>query len=551
MSVPRSWWRCGSRPRRSGRSRRSSARSAPGGGPIRCSPSRRASPGVLSFEPGEGGRLIETRASGKVFEIGKIRAWEPPHRLVFGWRQATFAPGQDTEVEVRFEPVGEETRVTVEHLGWDSVPAAHVARHGFPNAGLPHPSCRVVAGAAWRRTRPASRTADERGGGPGPWVAASAAPPRGRQAAFGFIFATAVMNALSFGLMIPVLPSLIRSFFGERHLDRPGGRLAVRLRRHLGRHAVHLRPGAGHAVRPVRAPAGAADLDLRPLARLPGHGLRADPGVAAARPGAERGDRRQLLHRQRLCRRHLHAREARPQLRLDELGVQRRLPARTDRRRHPRPRTPSTSAASCSTASVCRSWWRRCSARSTGSTVCWCCRSRCRRSGGSRRSTGGAPIRWRASGYCARTTTCCRWPAINFLFQLAQQVLPNIFVLYTQLRYHWSLSFLGITFLITGALGIVVQSLVVGPVVRRIGERGAVIAGAAGRHDRFRDLRLRAVRLRLLLRHADLRADGADAAGAAGPDDAARDGRASRGGCRAPTSPPGASPRSSGRSSSR
>lgn len=90
-------------------------------------------PGVLSFEPGEGGRLIETRAGGKVFEIGRIRAWEPPKRLVFGWRQATFAPGMDTEVEVRFDPVGEETRVTVEHLGWDSVPAAHVARHGFSN----------------------------------------------------------------------------------------------------------------------------------------------------------------------------------------------------------------------------------------------------------------------------------------------------------------------------------------------------------------------------------------------------------------------------------
>ena len=38
--------------------------------------------------------------------------------------------------------------------------------------------------------------------------------PRGRQAAFGFIFAASVMNAVSFGLMIPVLPALIRSFYG-------------------------------------------------------------------------------------------------------------------------------------------------------------------------------------------------------------------------------------------------------------------------------------------------------------------------------------------------
>jgi len=67
---------------------------------------------------------------------------------------------------------------------------------------------------------------------------------------------------------------------------------------------------------------------------------------------------------------------------------------------------------------------------------------------------------------------------INFLFQFAQQVLPGIFVLYTQLRYHWSTSFLGVTFFITGALGIVVQALVTGPVVKRVGERGAVIIGA-------------------------------------------------------------------------
>jgi uncharacterized protein YndB with AHSA1/START domain len=90
--------------------------------------------GVIAFEPGADGRLIETRTGGKVCEIGRIRAWEPPSRLVFGWRQAAFAPGQDTEVEVRFEPVGDETRVTVEHFGWDTVPASHVARHGFPNA---------------------------------------------------------------------------------------------------------------------------------------------------------------------------------------------------------------------------------------------------------------------------------------------------------------------------------------------------------------------------------------------------------------------------------
>lgn len=66
-------------------------------------------------------------------EIGRVTAWEPGRRLGFEWRQASFAPEQTTQVEVRFDSVGAETRVTVEHAGWDRVPAAHVARHGFPD----------------------------------------------------------------------------------------------------------------------------------------------------------------------------------------------------------------------------------------------------------------------------------------------------------------------------------------------------------------------------------------------------------------------------------
>lgn len=92
-------------------------------------------PGVLAFEPGEGGRLTETLANGKVFEIGRILAWEPPSRLVFSWRQANFPPELTTEVEVRFEAVGEETRVSVEHRGFDQVPEG-AARHGFPDEVL-------------------------------------------------------------------------------------------------------------------------------------------------------------------------------------------------------------------------------------------------------------------------------------------------------------------------------------------------------------------------------------------------------------------------------
>ena len=94
------------------------------------------SPGVMAFEPGPAGRLTETLANGKVFEIGRITAWEPPRRLEFSWRQANFPVELKTEVEVRFEAVGAETRVSIEHRGFDQVPSESAARHGFPDQAL-------------------------------------------------------------------------------------------------------------------------------------------------------------------------------------------------------------------------------------------------------------------------------------------------------------------------------------------------------------------------------------------------------------------------------
>jgi uncharacterized protein YndB with AHSA1/START domain len=88
--------------------------------------------GELAFEPGAGGRLVTRLGNGEIFEIGRISVWEPGKRLVFAWRQASFSPDQATEVEVLFEPVGEETRVSIAHKAWDTIPQGHVARHGFP-----------------------------------------------------------------------------------------------------------------------------------------------------------------------------------------------------------------------------------------------------------------------------------------------------------------------------------------------------------------------------------------------------------------------------------
>lgn len=95
---------------------------------------RRSRAGVLSFETGPEGRLVETYTDGTVFVIGDVRVWDPPHRLVVGWRQESFSPEQNTELHVRFEELDEGTRVTVEHFGWDAIPQKSAARHGFPLA---------------------------------------------------------------------------------------------------------------------------------------------------------------------------------------------------------------------------------------------------------------------------------------------------------------------------------------------------------------------------------------------------------------------------------
>jgi uncharacterized protein YndB with AHSA1/START domain len=86
--------------------------------------------GTLRFESGPDGRLLELDRNGSR-EIGRVLVWEPGKRLVFEWRPQEFQPEQKTEVEVRFEPDGDGTRVTLEHRGWDAIPPGHPARFGW------------------------------------------------------------------------------------------------------------------------------------------------------------------------------------------------------------------------------------------------------------------------------------------------------------------------------------------------------------------------------------------------------------------------------------
>jgi hypothetical protein len=59
------------------------------------------------------GRLLEGDTA-----VGRVLAWEPGIRLQLALDTWPFERGEGTEVEVRFEAIGDGTRVTVEHRGW-------------------------------------------------------------------------------------------------------------------------------------------------------------------------------------------------------------------------------------------------------------------------------------------------------------------------------------------------------------------------------------------------------------------------------------------------
>jgi uncharacterized protein YndB with AHSA1/START domain len=78
-----------------------------------------------------GGRVFERHSDGGEGEWGRVLAWEPPTRFAMSWY-----PGHDdsqaTELDVRFAPEGEHTRVELEHSGWEVLGArATEARTGY------------------------------------------------------------------------------------------------------------------------------------------------------------------------------------------------------------------------------------------------------------------------------------------------------------------------------------------------------------------------------------------------------------------------------------
>ncbi|MDE2748998.1 MAG: SRPBCC domain-containing protein [Chloroflexota bacterium] len=76
----------------------------------------------IRFEPRLGGRYYETFLDQTEYEIGRIKAWDPPARLAYTWRDPTW-PG--------------ETRITLSFGAADAGARVIYEQDGFAEAGLP------------------------------------------------------------------------------------------------------------------------------------------------------------------------------------------------------------------------------------------------------------------------------------------------------------------------------------------------------------------------------------------------------------------------------
>jgi MFS transporter, DHA1 family, tetracycline resistance protein len=94
-----------------------------------------------------------------------------------------------------------------------------------------------------------------------------------------------------------------------------------------------------------------------------------------------------------------------------------------------------------------------------------------------------SPFRWKnanpvgALHLLRSNPVLARLSVVNFVAQLAHVVLPSTFVLYATYRYGWSAATVGLTLAMVGICAMAVQGLAIGPIVKRLGERRALLLG--------------------------------------------------------------------------
>jgi uncharacterized protein YndB with AHSA1/START domain len=67
---------------------------------------------TIQFTPE--GRFFERSSDGREVELGRVRVWDRPHRLVMDFYPGTH-PEQPTEVSILLTEEGDGTRLTLEH----------------------------------------------------------------------------------------------------------------------------------------------------------------------------------------------------------------------------------------------------------------------------------------------------------------------------------------------------------------------------------------------------------------------------------------------------
>lgn len=94
-----------------------------------------------------------------------------------------------------------------------------------------------------------------------------------------------------------------------------------------------------------------------------------------------------------------------------------------------------------------------------------------------------APFRWKSANpigalqLLRSNRVLAGLSVVNFFAQLAHVVLPSTFVLYATYRYGWDTTTVGLTLAMVGICAMAVQGVAIGPIVRRFGERRALLLG--------------------------------------------------------------------------
>jgi hypothetical protein len=76
----------------------------------------------IVWEEREGGEVYEISTSGEKAHWATVLSWEPPSRFTIAWHVDPDAAAP-TEVDVRFVPTNDGTRVDLEHRHWERLGA--------------------------------------------------------------------------------------------------------------------------------------------------------------------------------------------------------------------------------------------------------------------------------------------------------------------------------------------------------------------------------------------------------------------------------------------